>query len=157
MTEEHNSTDMPNSGPHYIRQKSKQDLQSRQFPEANIYRYKGPAKPPMPKSDSKIQVLPRKVLASAQVSMNAAKDIDFHFMQLIANDVEVPEYNGYNTKIVRETGQKLQPKTYVTYFPLINMNPVAPDIILTTMHMVKTTTENSIFTPFLQMTNSCSR
>ena len=51
----------------------------------------GPAKPPVPKSDSKFQVLPLKVLLSAQVSLNRAKEIDFHFMQLIVNDVEVPE------------------------------------------------------------------
>ena len=35
-------------------------------------------------------------------------------MQLIAKKVEVPEYNSYNTKIVREAGQKVQPRTYVT-------------------------------------------
>ena len=59
-------------------------------------------------------------------------------MHLIAIGVEVSEYDCYNTKIARETGQKLQPRTYVTYFSLINMNPDEPDTILTTMHMVKT-------------------
>ena len=142
LTQDHIATAMPDLGPDYIRRKSKQDLQSRQFPEAKLSRYKGPAKPPMPKSDSKFQVLPLKVLANAQVSLNRAKDIDFHFMQLIANTVEVPEYNGYNTKIAREAGQKLQPRTYVTYFPLININPAEPGTILTTIHMVKTATEN---------------
>ena len=73
-------------------------------------------------------------------------------MQLIANDFKVPEYNDCNTEIVREAGQKLQPRTYVIYFPLINMNPAEPDTILTTMHMV-----NTVRTPFLQMTSSCSR
>ena len=64
------------------------------------------------------------------------KDIDFNFMQLIANDFEEPESNSYNTNIAREAGQKLQPITYVTYFSLINMNPAEPDTIL------KTATEN---------------
>lgn len=49
---------------------------------------------------------------------------------------EEPESNSYNTNIAREAGQKLQPITYVTYFPLINMNPAEPDTIL------KTATEN---------------
>ena len=39
------------------------------------------AKPPIPKSDSKFQVLPLKVLLSPQISLSRAKDIDFHFMQ----------------------------------------------------------------------------
>ena len=93
MTQEHISTNMPNSGPDYMHRNSKQDLQSHQFLEAKINCYKGPAKPPMPKSDSKLQVLPLKVLASTQIHR-------FHFfMQLIVS--------GYNTKIAREAGQKL--------------------------------------------------
>ena len=47
----------------------------------------------MSKRNSKFQVLPLKVLASARVSLNRAKDIDFNFMELIANGVEEPEYN----------------------------------------------------------------
>ena len=97
----------------------------------------------MPKRHSKFQVLPFEVLASVQVSLNRAKDIHFHSMQLIVNNVELPEYNCYNTKIVREVGQKFQPRTYVTYFPLINMNPAEVDTILTMMHMAKTETENT--------------
>ena len=104
ITQEHISTDVPDSSPDYIRRKSKQDLQSHQFSERKNFRYKGPAKPPMPNSSSECHVLPLKVLASAQVSLNRAKNIDFHFMQLIANDVEVPEYNSYNTKIGTEAG-----------------------------------------------------
>ena len=57
MTQKDISTDMSNLGPDYIHRKSKQDLQSHQLPEAQICRYKGPAKPPMPKNDSKFQVL----------------------------------------------------------------------------------------------------
>ena len=57
----------------------------------------------------------------------------FHF-----SAVEVPKYNGYDTKIAREASQKLQPRTYTTYFPLINMNPAE-----SAMHMVKTATGNS--------------
>ena len=75
--------------------------------------------------------------------MNRAKDIDFHFKQLIANDFEEPEQNGYKAKIAREAGQKLQPRIYVTYFPLVNMNTTEPDTISTVVHIVKTATESS--------------
>ena len=67
----------------------KWDLQSHQSPEAKRYLYKGPAKPPMPKNDSKFQVLSLKFLASVQVSLDRAMVIDFHFVQLIADDVKV--------------------------------------------------------------------
>ena len=80
----------------------------------------------IPKSNSKFQVLHLKVLASVQVFLNRANDIDFGFMQLKVNDVKAPEYNGYN-KILREAGKKLQAGTYLIYFSLINMSSTAPD------------------------------
>ena len=133
-TQEHVSTNISGAGHYYIHRKWKQNLQPHQFPEAKNYRYKGSAKPPMPKSDSKFQIWPLKVLENAQVSFNRAKGKNFHFMQLIANDFEEPVYNGYNTKIDRETGQKLQARTYIKYFSVINMNPAERDTTLTTMH-----------------------
>ena len=86
---------------------------------------------------------PLRVLASAVVSLNRANTNDFHFMQLMVNDVLIPEYNGYNTQIARESGQSLEPATHVTYFSLINMNPAEPDTILTTMHLVKSASESA--------------
>lgn len=65
VTQEHISTDIPDSSRDYIRGKSKQDLQSHHFSEAKTYRYKGPTKPPMPKTDSKFQLSPLRVLVSA--------------------------------------------------------------------------------------------
>ena len=67
----------------------------------------------MPRSYSKFQVLLLKVLASTQVSLNRAKDINFHFIHLLANNVEVSGDSGYNIKTAREAGQKFQPRTYV--------------------------------------------
>ena len=64
-------------------------------------------------------------------------------MTLIANDVQVPKYSGYNTKIARESGQQLQPATHTTYYPLVNMNPAEPDTVLSTMHVVKSATEKA--------------
>lgn len=44
MNQEYISTKVPDSGRDYTRRKSKQDLQSHQFPEPKIYHYKGLAK-----------------------------------------------------------------------------------------------------------------
>ena len=54
-------------------------------------------------------------------------------MSLIANDVQVPEYIGYNTKITRELGQQLESVTHTTFYSLINMNLAEPDSMLSTM------------------------
>ena len=75
--------------------------------------------------------------------MNRANNIDFKFLQTIVHDPTVPEYHGYNTKIAREAMQGQEPKTHVTYFPLINMNPAEPHTILTTMQLVRSATENA--------------
>ena len=130
MTREHISTYTLDSGPDYIHQKPKEDLQSHQFSEAKVYR------------------LWLKISGLTCASI----------MQLISNDFEVTKYNGYNTNIAGKFSQILQPRTYVTYFSLINMNLAEPDTILTTMHMVKAATENyiqtyTIFTNNEQLSN----
>ena len=97
----------------------------------------------MPAKDAVYDVLPLRVLATAAMSINRANDQDFHFMKLIANDIQVPEYSGYNTMITRESGHAIKPATHNTYYPLINMNPAEPDTVLTTMHVVKSATERA--------------
>ena len=77
-------------------------------------------------------------------------------MTLIANDVQVPEYSGYNTKIARESGQQLQPATHTTCYPLVNMNPAEPDTVLSTMHVVKSATGKLVRSiQSSLMTNNC--
>ena len=61
----------------------------------------------MPAMEAVYNVLPLHVLTRAAISTNRANDQGFHFMSLIANDVQVSEYSGYNTKIARESGQQL--------------------------------------------------
>ena len=79
----------------------------------------------MPKNDAVFNVQPLHVSASAALSLARANDNDYHFIEPLANDIKVPEYNGHNTIIARESGQELtQPATtHVTYFLLININP----------------------------------
>ena len=60
------------------------------FSDVKKYRYKGSAKPPIPKSDLKFQVWLLKVLENAQLPFYRAKDINFDFIQLIVNDIEAP-------------------------------------------------------------------
>jgi hypothetical protein len=143
MTQEKTSAVKAEKGLASIRRKTKKELQSVVFPQPAIHRYKGPANPPMPQNEAISNVRPLKMLASAALSVARANDADFHFMNLIANDVTLPEYNGYNTRITRESGQNLKPATHVTYFPLINMNTAKADTILTTIHLVKSDTEKA--------------
>ena len=97
----------------------------------------------MPAKEAVYNVFPLHVIARAASSTNRANDQDFHFMSLIANDVQVPEYSGYNTKIARESGMQLQTATHTTYYSLVNMNPAEPDTVLSTMHVVKSATEKA--------------
>ena len=90
MTQEHFLTNSPGTGHGYIHRKWRQNLQSHQFSEVKKYRYKRSAKPPMPKSDSRFQVSPLKVLENAPLPFNRPKDINFNFIELIVNDIEAP-------------------------------------------------------------------
>ena len=127
MTQEHVSTARESNQSKEICHKTRKELQSLQAYAVPVHRYKGPSKPVMPAKEAVYNALPLKVIARAALSVKRANDLDFHFVNLISNDVQVPEYGGYNTKITRETGQQLKPATHTTYYPLINMNPAAPD------------------------------
>ena len=120
-----------------------EELQSLPAYAVPIHRYKGPSKPVMPPKEAVYHALPLKVIATAALSIKRANDLDFHLVNLIANDVQVPEYGGYNTKITRETDQQLKPATHTTHYPLINMNPAEPDTVISTMHLVKSVTEKA--------------
>ena len=55
---------------------------------------------------------------------------------LLGNGSDIPEYNGFNTKLARETGVGLHPATHVCFY-VINMNPAEPETMLTIMNLVK--------------------
>ena len=102
--------------------------------EVPIQRFQGPKRVPMPEKCSKKQVLPLKVLCSRIISERRARELDFEFLNEIGNDKNCPEYNGFNTKITREQGQSLKPKTNAIYLPLIDMTPSDPDTMMTALH-----------------------
>ena len=81
----------------------------------------------MPKSEATSKILPLYVLAKTAFPLRRANDNNFHFLKMLGNGFDIPEYNGFNTKLVREAGVGLHPATNVTYMSLINMNSAVPD------------------------------
>ena len=50
------------------------------------------------------------------------------------SDPNCPEFNGYNTKVIRESNAQLKPATTAVFRPLIDMTPGHPDTIMTHYH-----------------------
>jgi len=75
-------------------------------------------------------VLPLTILASQQVTVTRARDVDFTFFQIIVGDHNTPEYGGFNTRLSREQGQFVQAATKAEYAPL---TPSDPDTMITAM------------------------
>ena len=73
--------------------------------------------------------------------MKRAQEIDYQFFKDM-NDPEVcPEYNGYNTRICREQGHSILPKTRVVFLPMINQPPADPSTVMAAMLKAKSMTQ----------------
>ena len=59
-------------------------------------------------------------LATQVITAQRAVEDDFVFFQDINTVASCPEYNGYNTNQCREAGLQPQPKTKVSFLPLID-------------------------------------
>ncbi len=81
------------------------------------------------------------LLHHQDVSRKRAIDNDFAFIQDVLSSDKCPEFNGYNTKICREQGHSLAPKTKVVYLPLIDKPPAASATMMTTMLRAKQISE----------------
>ncbi|KAJ8018705.1 hypothetical protein HOLleu_43161 [Holothuria leucospilota] len=101
--------------------------------ELDIMRYNGPKKPEMPLQYQKRQVLPLRVLAHMVVSQRRANEGNLSFLTDVVQHDDCPEFNGYNTRLCRENGEVLQPRTKAVYLPLIDMPPAHPDTMMTAM------------------------
>ena len=55
----------------------------------------------------------------------------------MATKIECPEYNGYCTKVNREQGHTMRPKTNIVYFPLLHMTPSNPTTMQTSIAQAK--------------------
>lgn len=110
--------------------------------DVTIQRYNGPKKPKMPESAAVSTVLPLKLLAQQATLKQRADETDFAFFQDVQKQ-NCPEYNGYNTALIRNQGQTEQPKTKTAYLPLIDLVPSHPDTIMTAMVEAQRMTHNA--------------
>ena len=120
-----------------IRRLRKTDLhdvfENQQEPELLVYDgRKDPAMPcvPMTTQSDEVQYF-------QNVSKTRADHHDFQFLQHVANSDRCPEFNGYNTKVCRDEGHALQPKTKIVYMPLIDMPPAHHSTMFTVLLKAK--------------------
>lgn len=107
-----------------IRRFSKQEARRPIEYDDEVIRYHGPKKPHMPAAFTVPEFTTDKdseVELDVLDSERRAKEIDLSFLQVIHKRPDCPEYNGYNGERIRGSGQCVQPKTCVTYMPLIDM------------------------------------
>ena len=122
--------------------------------EISQIHYVGQKHPPMPEV---LQPTLSEIFSKCQsVSQNRATGIDFQFLLDLYSSADCPEYNGYNTKLCREQGHTLKPKTKVVYLPLIDKTPADPSTIMTAMAKAIQVTNNTgqryvVFTADLQL------
>ena len=56
-------------------------------------------------------------------------------MLFFGNGIEVAEFNGFNTELIRDPAHGLQPAALVIYLFLVNVNPHELDTVLTIMYL----------------------
>ena len=62
---------------------------------------------------------------SQKTSKQISDENDFAFLQDVIEQEKCPEFNGYNTRLCREQGHSLQPKTKKVYIMPLNDLPSA--------------------------------
>ena len=99
--------------------------------DQTVVRYRRPKKPDMPVQFS-LNLKPSDELEQAVgISLNRARELDFNFLSSVLQEANTPEYNGFNTRICRETGMMPASKFAVRYMPLLYMKPADPDTVNT--------------------------
>ena len=96
----------------------------------------------MPETEAVYQVMPLSFLGHKAISINRAKELDNEFFISIIKENSTPEFNGFNTRVLRMAGYHCTPATTVCYVPLINLNPAHPDTVQTSMNQVKKMSED---------------
>ena len=95
--------------------------------------FKGQKNPAMPREFCITSVLPLKVLCEQVILHERAKKEDFQFLKSILISDKIPGYNECNTMNIRNNGQNLKSKSYVTFTPLLDQTPSDTSTVLTTM------------------------
>ena len=121
----------------------KSELATVELNEPELKIYKGQQKPSMPHSCAQRGVLPLKILCSQVINVKEAKSTDFQFIKEVLTEPSVPDFAGYNTRKIRESGQLVKNETKVIYRPLINKMPSDPSTILTAMCDVESASERA--------------
>lgn len=103
--------------------------------------YIGNKKPPMP--DLPTPILPDNIAMHKLASTDRARELDFQFLNDMYTSPNCAEYSGYNTKVCREQGYTLQPKTKVVYLPLIDKDPADPTTIMAALVKAQAVTETT--------------
>ena len=132
------------------------ELKSFQPKDVNLEIYKGPKNPGMPDEFCKYQVMPLKFLSQQVVICQVSMEKDFSFFKDILTQTDIPDINGYNTKIARTSGESTKPKTNILYLPLLDQTPSDPSTMLTTIKEAERVTneaeqEITIFTADQQL------
>ena len=121
----------------------KEDLSSVELHEPKMLIFNGKKKPKMPQELSKKGILPLKVLCNQAIMVSRSKYLDFQFAKDMVIQTSVPDFAGYNTMQIRESGQSVKSKTKVIYKALINKTASDPSTILTAMRDIETTCQKS--------------
>ena len=111
----------------------KDEVKSVKLKETDIEYFKGQKNPTMPESFSTYQVMSLKTLCHQAVSLKKAKADDLDFIVNCHSSELSPDFNGYNCKKLRETGFSTNPKTKVTFLPLLDQKPSDHSTVLTVM------------------------
>ena len=128
--------DRPDAGRKFLRLK-KVDM-TKPINEASsieIATYIGPKKQSMPTYVRRR--LNEEFIRRQTVSRERGENIDFQFYVDVSVSKDCPEYNGYCTRLTREQGQTLRPKTQTIYLPLLDMIPANPTTIQTSIKHAK--------------------
>ena len=101
--------------------------------ELRIHEYRGPKKPPMLTGSANKIILPLKIMAHTVIVKQRAMHNDFEFFKDVISSVNIPELNGYNTKLCRFAGLSVSPKNKAVYMPLIDMPLVDHSTMMTAL------------------------
>ena len=99
----------------------------------DIEHYNGPQNPVMSKQCVHHNVHLLTILAAKIIVLNRALAAYYEFLCYITQVEDTPEYNSFNTQIVRSQGHAVISATKAIYTPLIDMKPGDPNTVINAM------------------------
>ena len=101
--------------------------------ELRIHEYRGPKKHPMLTGSANKIILPLKIMAHTVIERQRAMHNAFKFFKDVISSENIPEFNGYNTKLCRLAGLSVSHCNKAVYMPLIDMSPVDHNTMMTAL------------------------